>query len=448
MKKLITLLLVLTGMVSTASAKMYILGTNPELGSWVPSSPKEMTQASDGTYYFKFTATAYSGSDNAHYFCFSTAKGNNSGDWDTFNGSSYRPTNNDKAVDFGQPLTEGVGNNTGKSFYISLVSGTEYLIAFDPSAPRIVVTYAPSDVYVLGGADGWATNSGITMSASDDYVYTCNLPISSTITTFSFTTRLSDSSDDWSGIENYRFGAQSSSGNYEIGTFPNKNISLGWGSNNDHSFTIPYEGTYKLVMDYKLLKLSVYETEAVSVGAKGFATYCNAAHALDFTGNSIKAYTISSTDGSALTLTPKNKVAKSEPVLLYSETNSDSQSIPVIADGDATADASNKLVAGDGLAHTWSETTEHYILYTGGSTPGFYRANKSVVAVGKAYLNLTGLSTSARSFDLNMDNEVITGINAVENSNVCNAIYNLNGQRVAQPAKGLYIMNGKKVIIK
>jgi hypothetical protein len=27
-------------------------------------------------------------------------------------------------------------------------------------------------------------------------------------------------------------------------------------------------------------------------------------------------------------------------------------------------------------------------------------------------------------------------------------VYNLNGQRVAQPNKGLYIVNGKKVVIK
>jgi hypothetical protein len=28
------------------------------------------------------------------------------------------------------------------------------------------------------------------------------------------------------------------------------------------------------------------------------------------------------------------------------------------------------------------------------------------------------------------------------------AIYNLNGQRVAQPTKGMYIINGNKVIVK
>ena len=41
------------------------------------------------------------------------------------------------------------------------------------------------------------------------------------------------------------------------------------------------------------------------------------------------------------------------------------------------------------------------------------------------------------------------GINTVETSTVANdAIYNLAGQRVAQPAKGLFIINGKKVVIK
>ena len=29
-----------------------------------------------------------------------------------------------------------------------------------------------------------------------------------------------------------------------------------------------------------------------------------------------------------------------------------------------------------------------------------------------------------------------------------NEIYNLSGQRVSQPTKGLYIVNGKKVVLK
>ena len=42
-----------------------------------------------------------------------------------------------------------------------------------------------------------------------------------------------------------------------------------------------------------------------------------------------------------------------------------------------------------------------------------------------------------------------TGINMVNGEEAkVNGFYNLQGQRVAAPAKGLYIVNGKKVIIK
>ncbi len=192
-------------------------------------------------------------------------------------------------------------------------------------------------------------------------------------------------------------------------------------------------------------------TTPVSVGAKGYATYCNSTYDLDFTAKSIKAYVVKSTDGSALTLTNVNKVAKNTPVLLYSsEPEIDSQDIPV-ADTETMDDATgNKLVAGDGNAHTWTEgTAEHYILNTA-NTPGFYRANNSNVAVGKAYLDLTGVNAArVLSFDLNLDGDVtaITNIEAKANAK-SDKVYNLNGQQVAQPTKGLYIVNGKKVIIK
>ena len=51
------------------------------------------------------------------------------------------------------------------------------------------------------------------------------------------------------------------------------------------------------------------------------------------------------------------------------------------------------------------------------------------------------------TFDLNGG---ATGIADVRSKmeEVRGEIYNLNGQRVAQPQKGLYIQNGRKVILK
>ena len=57
---------------------------------------------------------------------------------------------------------------------------------------------------------------------------------------------------------------------------------------------------------------------------------------------------------------------------------------------------------------------------------------------------------TARSLSFDVDEEGgTTSINTVQGSGFrVNGYYNLNGQRVAQPTKGLYIVNGKKVVIK
>ena len=43
-----------------------------------------------------------------------------------------------------------------------------------------------------------------------------------------------------------------------------------------------------------------------------------------------------------------------------------------------------------------------------------------------------------------------TGISSIQNSQFTmpNEVYDLQGRRVAQPTKGLYIMNGKKMLVK
>ena len=68
----------------------------------------------------------------------------------------------------------------------------------------------------------------------------------------------------------------------------------------------------------------------------------------------------------------------------------------------------------------------------------------------RAYLTYTGV-TPAPSLNFVIDGNV-TGIAHISADGQMHleegAVYNLSGQRVAQPTKGLYIVNGKKVIIK
>ena len=88
------------------------------------------------------------------------------------------------------------------------------------------------------------------------------------------------------------------------------------------------------------------------------------------------------------------------------------------------------------------EDDEYYTLAAG---PTFKQSTGGELAGGKAYLVLP--SGSARILAVEFDGT--TGINTVGNAMLnIESYYNLNGQRIAQPTKGLYIVNGKKVVIR
>jgi hypothetical protein len=61
-------------------------------------------------------------------------------------------------------------------------------------------------------------------------------------------------------------------------------------------------------------------------------------------------------------------------------------------------------------------------------------------------------AAGGKAFALNMDGET-TGIRSIDNGklkidNEADAIYMLDSRRVAKPAKGLYMVNGKKTVVK
>ena len=85
--------------------------------------------------------------------------------------------------------------------------------------------------------------------------------------------------------------------------------------------------------------------------------------------------------------------------------------------------------------------------YTLAAGPKFKQSSGGILAAGKAYLVLP---TSAPELTVFFGGET-TSLREMRNEELemRNAeIYNLNGQRVATPTKGLYIVNGKKVVIK
>ena len=73
-----------------------------------------------------------------------------------------------------------------------------------------------------------------------------------------------------------------------------------------------------------------------------------------------------------------------------------------------------------------------------------------VLAAGTCWVQLSkSESAGARRLTIVHDGET-TGINAVNTAagKMDGEWYDLSGRRVAQPAKGIYVKNGKKVVIK
>ena len=78
-------------------------------------------------------------------------------------------------------------------------------------------------------------------------------------------------------------------------------------------------------------------------------------------------------------------------------------------------------------------------------TIGFYPWTGTNLSAGKIYLQGKD-SYGSRDF-LGFE-EGTTAVNIVKTQMADGQYYNLAGQRVSNPTKGLYILNGKKVIIK
>ena len=165
-------------------------------------------------------------------------------------------------------------------------------------------------------------------------------------------------------------------------------------------------------------------------------------YALDFSGvDGLTAYT-ATCDGSKVTLTEVENVPAGTGVVLKGAANT--YNIPVIA---SSATAKGDLKGSTTEAKAYDTANNYYYLALNGEEAQFKKlAEGGSIAAGKAYLQLSiGGAPS-----LNIDLGGTTGINAVQGSEftVNGEYYNLAGQRVTQPTKGLYIVNGKKVVVK
>ena len=188
--------------------------------------------------------------------------------------------------------------------------------------------------------------------------------------------------------------------------------------------------------------------ERIKITDAGMATYYTDV-ALDFTGlTDMEAYVANEVDGGTVKFTQVDIVPANVAVVLRNPNGGSAEHVVPVTDAEPTATVTSELIGTltgiDELA-TNADGKTNYILNVdvNGENVGFYQANGEAVAPHRAYLQLGGSARTFIGFD---ETTAITNVNREAITN--NRYYTLDGRRVENPTKGIYIINGKKVVIR
>lgn len=171
---------------------------------------------------------------------------------------------------------------------------------------------------------------------------------------------------------------------------------------------------------------------------------------LDFTNSELTAEIVTSATGTTQTVT---KVPANTGIIVglaQATTEAKTISVPVCAG--ETDDVTGNMLVAVLEATTIPQTVDGYTNYVFGKSGGkeqFFkvRAAGMEVPANNAYLTIP--DAQAKGIDVIGLNGDATGISTIENADMQNGeVYNLQGQKVNRAQKGVYIVNGKKIVKK
>lgn len=157
----------------------------------------------------------------------------------------------------------------------------------------------------------------------------------------------------------------------------------------------------------------------------------------------VKAYYVSAKGTEAtMTAIDAKAIPAKQGVILTSESGDAATMVPAAGET-AAAITGNQLGHSAGVAKSLT-AGEGYILGNGTEGTAFYPCQAGSLPINKAYLLGNGESAIVMNFG-----NAVTGINTIAAPASAKApIFDLSGRRVVKATKGLYIQNGKKVIVK
>ena len=183
----------------------------------------------------------------------------------------------------------------------------------------------------------------------------------------------------------------------------------------------------------------------LSFGDRTWATYYAAE---DLTApQGLKVYIVTNVSERTVTAQQINYIPKNVGVLI--ENVNTPESFYATAWEGETSEFSNNMLRGTSAATDVTGLTAEndiYVLYN----DEFVKSTAGMIPANRSYLPLAKGQATGGRLTICFDDEETTGIARVNGESVATdgAIYTLNGLRVEKPTKGLYIVNGKKVVIK
>ena len=210
------------------------------------------------------------------------------------------------------------------------------------------------------------------------------------------------------------------------------------GSSKSVTFTIGGTSGHRRIASVTVTYEDATE-ETATIGAAGYTTFCPDYNVTLPEG--VTAYTVSAITNGYATLAEVSTIKAGTPVILQGEAGE--YALPIIEDAEAVR--TNFLKVSDG---TVTGAANIYALANKDGV-GFYPVSSDVtIPAGKCYLETSAGEAAKERIDFDFNGATAIEAIATENAIADDVIYNLNGQRVTNPTKGIFIKNGKKVFVR
>ena len=191
-----------------------------------------------------------------------------------------------------------------------------------------------------------------------------------------------------------------------------------------------------------LLPVSTFE---VALNAAGTDYWASLYLPFDATlpASDLEAYYGKSKEGGTLKLEQATAVPANEGVVLKGTADTYTLSIATAA----VTPIENNVLEGTNKLLEDIATNNYFTLGAVEGVVGFYHPLATQLKANRAYISEVGGNVNA--FTLVFEEGTQTAISQTETAlGVSNVYYDLSGRRIATPGKGLYIKNGKKVLVK